>query len=144
MKRRFELYIKRHVAIACTLLMGTAWADADTSSYRRTDSAGREPLTGEMVYRQNCQACHMPDAKGAVGAGYFPALAGNLSLTAAGYPIHVILNGQGGMPWFNGILMDEEIAAVVNYIRSNFGNQFPDPASAADVAQMRGPLPIEK
>lgn len=145
MKYRFERRVGVWLAsLACSALMGTAWADADPSSNQRSNMLDREPLTGDAVYQQYCQACHMSDAKGATGAGYFPALAGNPLLAAAGYPVYVILHGQGGMPWFNGMLKDEEIAAVVNYIRSHFGNQFPDPISAADVAQMRGPVPVEQ
>src|SRR6187399_2263518 len=40
---------------------------------------------GEAVYRGVCQGCHMADAKGASGAGSYPALAGNSRLASAGY-----------------------------------------------------------
>ena len=42
---------------------------------------------GEAIYKGVCQACHMPDAKGGVGAGMYPALAGDPKLAIAGYPI---------------------------------------------------------
>jgi mono/diheme cytochrome c family protein len=32
---------------------------------------------GEVIYRTVCQGCHMPNAQGAVGAGAYPALAGD-------------------------------------------------------------------
>jgi mono/diheme cytochrome c family protein len=42
------------------------------------------PKTGDQVYQMVCQACHMADAKGAVGAGTFPALANNPKLEDRG------------------------------------------------------------
>jgi len=126
--------------ILCT---GISWADADSTSHIGPDTDMRETYSGAEVYQRYCLACHMEDGTGAQGAGYFPALAENNKLAAAGYPIFVVLNGLGGMPWFNGMLQDDEIAAVVNYIRSNFGNNFTDQAAAQDVAIMRGPVPKE-
>jgi mono/diheme cytochrome c family protein len=128
---------------ACCFWSGMAWADGDSSGHMDSSVATREALSGSDVYRQYCMACHMADGKGAQGAGRYPALAGNPNLAAAGYPIYVVLNGLGGMPWFNGMLQDEEIAAVVNYIRTNFGNNYTDAAKAADVTLMRGPVPQE-
>jgi len=126
--------------LSCTSL---AWADGDSSSHADSSVTTRASLSGPEVYRQYCMACHMADGEGAQGAGYFPALARNGNLAAAGYPIYVILNGLGGMPWFNGLLQDEEIAAVVHYIRSSFGNHYTDAPNADDVAIMRGPVPQE-
>jgi len=39
---------------------------------------------GQAIYTNVCQGCHMPDAKGAVGAGMYPALAKNEKLETAG------------------------------------------------------------
>ncbi|GCE82000.1 cytochrome c [Komagataeibacter diospyri] len=98
-----------------------------------------QPLnTGEDVYRHVCQGCHMPDGKGAVGAGaQFPAFASNAKLQGSGYPVYVIMNGYGGMPWFSGTLKDDQIASVVNYIRTHFGNHYTDTVTPADVAAQR-------
>jgi mono/diheme cytochrome c family protein len=82
----------------------------------------------------------MPDGAGAVGAGAYPALAENELLAAPSYPIFLILEGQKAMPSFGGMLDDQQVADVVNYIRSNFGNAFLEEfgeASAEDVAQTR-------
>jgi len=128
---------------ACCLWQGAAWADGDSSGHGDPDVATRKAYSGAEVYRRYCMACHMADAQGAQGAGRYPALANNPNLTAAGYPIFVILNGLGGMPWFNGMLQDEEIAAVVNYVRTHFGNQYTDAVKAEDVKLMRGPVPQE-
>lgn len=144
MKKARIFLMRRTAALAaCFLWSGVAWADGDSSSHMDSSVAAREPLSGPEVYRQYCMACHMADGKGAQGAGYFPALAENGNLAAAGYPIYVILNGLGGMPWFNGLLQDEEIAAVVDYVRSHFGNNYTDAPDAEDVAIMRGPVPQE-
>jgi mono/diheme cytochrome c family protein len=54
----------------------------------------------------------------------------------------MVLNGHGGMPWFNGTLTDAQIAMVVNYVRTHFGNDYPDPVSADFVASAHGPAPV--
>jgi mono/diheme cytochrome c family protein len=79
----------------------------------------------------------MPDGKGAVGAGRYPALAGNPGLTAAGYLIAVVSNGRKGMPGFARALSDPQIAALVNYVRSHFGNAYADTVSESDVKAQR-------
>lgn len=79
---------------------------------------------GEAIYRSVCQACHMPDGEGAVGAAAYPALANNPNLEYPGYPIHVVIHGQLAMPPFGSYLDDAQVAEVVNYIRTSFGNDF--------------------
>ena len=51
-------------------------------------------------------------------------------------PLEVV-NGSKGMPPFGALLDDEQVAAVVNYVRSHFGNSYPDSVSPADVRSMR-------
>lgn len=96
---------------------------------------------GEAVYNAVCAGCHMPDGEGAVGAGEYPALADNRLLEAPAYTVTLVVHGQGGMPPFGGLLDDEQIADVVNYIRSHFGNDFVDgdfgEATAGEVARTR-------
>jgi mono/diheme cytochrome c family protein len=93
--------------------------------------------TGETLYTHVCQACHMPDAKGATGAGAYPALAGDKNLAANGYAVSVVLNGQRGMPPIGVMMSDDQVAAVVNYVRTHFGNNYPDAVTAADVKAVR-------
>ncbi len=100
------------------------------------------PVGGEQVYRTVCQACHMADGKGGSGAATIPALAGNPNLSEAGYPITVVLNGKGAMPWFSDLLSPRQIAAVVGYVRTHFGNRFAKPVTEAEVAGMAGPPPV--
>jgi mono/diheme cytochrome c family protein len=92
---------------------------------------------GEAIYQNICQGCHMPDAKGAAGAGVYPALAGDGKLSARGYPIQVVMNGQKAMPEFGSSLTDAQIADVVTYIRTSFGNKFAGPVSADQVKALR-------
>jgi len=92
---------------------------------------------GEAIYKGVCQGCHMPDAKGAVGAGAYPALAKNSNLEIAGYPIGVIVKGQKAMPPFADSFTDEQIANVVNYVRTHFGNKYRDKVKPEDVKIMR-------
>ena len=91
---------------------------------------------GEAIYKGVCQGCHMPDAKGARGAGAYPALAGDKNLAEATYPALVIMTGQKAMPSFSD-LKDDQIAAVVNYVRSNFGNRFKGTLTADQVKGLR-------
>src|SRR6202041_853732 len=102
---------------------------------------------GAMIYFKHCAACHRPD-----GVGYervFPALAGN-PVVQAGNPqslISIVLDGpqtrrtartpaQFPMPRFAWRLSDTEVADVVNFIRTSWGNRAA-PASSADVAKIR-------
>jgi mono/diheme cytochrome c family protein len=92
---------------------------------------------GEAIYKGVCQGCHMPDAKGAVGAGAYPALAKNEKLETAGYPVAMVLKGQKAMPGFGPQLDDRQVADVVNYIRSHFGNHYSDAVKPEDVKVQR-------
>ena len=103
------------------------FADADVFKY--TD--------GRKLYESSCQGCHQPGGVGAVGAGKYPALANNPNLEAGAYPIMLILHGQKGMPALGEYFDDAQVAAIVNYIRSNFGNAYTDPVTAQDVADLR-------
>ena len=92
---------------------------------------------GEKIFRRVCAACHMPDAKGAVGAGAYPALAGNKKLAASGYPAYVVVHGLNGMPPIGGMMNDQQVADVVNYVRTHFGNKYKDSLSATDIKALR-------
>jgi mono/diheme cytochrome c family protein len=94
------------------------------------------PVTGEQVYRAVCQSCHMADAKGATGAATIPALAGNAALSAPEYPIMMIATGRGAMPSLTDTLSPEQIAGVVTYIRTHFGNHYPKPVTSEDVKRV--------
>jgi mono/diheme cytochrome c family protein len=92
---------------------------------------------GKAIYTNVCQGCHMPDAKGAVGAGMYPALASNAKLETAGYPVSVVTHGQKAMPAFGTLLNDQQIADVVNYVRTSYGNKYKDKVKPEDVKAQR-------
>ena len=92
---------------------------------------------GQAIFTNVCQGCHMPQAQGAVGAGMYPALAKDEKLEVAGYPVAIVTHGQKAMPPFGSLLNDQQIADVVNYVRSNFGNKYKDKVSPADVKAQR-------
>jgi mono/diheme cytochrome c family protein len=101
------------------------------------DHEAQQKASGEQIFTHICQGCHMADAKGAQGAGTYPALAGNPKLASPQYPMAMVLNGRGAMPPFGRLFSDEQVAGVVNYLRSHFGNHYSDTISAADVKAMR-------
>ncbi|MBR0694177.1 cytochrome c [Bradyrhizobium lablabi] len=126
-------------AVVLALLSATAVFAEDNTASRRTFSSDYRfvEMTGEELFANVCQGCHMPDAMGATGAGIYPSLAGNQHLESSGYPIYVIINGRHGMPAFGDMMTDGQIAAVVNYVRTHFGNNFRDAVTASDVQDAR-------
>ncbi|CAF0701732.1 Cytochrome c class I [Candidatus Methylacidithermus pantelleriae] len=105
-----------------------------TPSQGRTPAAG--PVDGAALYAQHCSVCHGPSGKGQPGV--FPALAGNPNLADTDLVLNTILHGRPGtaMPPWGPRLSDEEIAAIVNYIRSSWGNDF-GTVTREDVAAKR-------
>ncbi len=95
--------------------------------------AGRLTKAGSATYLRQCASCHGVDGKGVAG---MPPLAGNSSVVAPDPVslIRVVLNGtptndlegapEGpGMPQFRSFLKDQEIADVVSFIRTSWGNR---------------------
>ena len=93
--------------------------------------------SGEGLFVNVCRGCHMADGKGATGAGTYPSLARNKNLEAREYPVGIVVNGQRGMPAFGTMMSDDQVAAVVNYLRTHFGNDYKDAVTAEDVKVVR-------
>lgn len=93
--------------------------------------------TGEQLFASACQGCHMPDGHGATGAATYPSLAKDGNLGAPGYPVHVVVRGQKAMPPVGAMMSDDQVAAVVNYLRTHFGNQYNAAVTAEDVKRIR-------
>ena len=123
--------------ICLPLFMATiaAAAIAQTSHEPTVAALPAAALDPTQSFSDNCAACHQEDGKGIEGA--FPALAGDaFVLGPAAAPIHVILEGRGGMPSFKADLTDAQIAAVLSHVRTSWGNKAA-PVAAAEVAQLR-------
>ena len=115
-------------------------SDAHTTAATQpvfSDGAHFQQKTGEAIFHSVCQACHMPSGGGAIGAGSFPALAKNSRLAAAAYPTYVVLHGKNGMPSFADLLDDDQVSAVVGYVRDHLGNNFTDQVTADQVHKLR-------
>jgi mono/diheme cytochrome c family protein len=90
---------------------------------------------GAEVYKTICIACHQPDGRGKEHLA--PALVGSkFALATPPVPVRILLSGKEGnvglMPPLNA-LTDDQIAAVLTYIRREWGNT----ASAVDVGTVK-------
>lgn len=97
---------------------------------------------GEAIFVDACAACHTREGGGV--ANIFPKLAGN-AIVSQDDPttlIRVVLSGAKAtgtaaaptapaMPSFGYRLSDEQVAAVVTYVRNSWGNASPQVAPAA-------------
>ncbi|MDP9015055.1 MAG: cytochrome c [Pseudomonadota bacterium] len=138
----------RRLALGLLTAGMAATATADDSAF--TSAAGVGVMTGAQIYSHICQGCHMPQGAGAVGAGHYPKLAGNPALVSWQYVALTVLGGKNGMPAFGlppnevlqtraASLTDEQVADVVNYVRSSFGNKYKSNVTAKDVAKLPHP-----
>ncbi|MEH6548554.1 MAG: cytochrome c oxidase subunit II [Pseudomonadales bacterium] len=87
---------------------------------------------GAQVYQRSCMACHGANGEGGVGV----AIAGSAIATGEMTThLDIVANGVPGtmMQSFGGQLNDLDLAAVVTYQRSAFGNNMGDSIQALDV-----------
>jgi mono/diheme cytochrome c family protein len=102
---------------------------------------------GKSIYDRECAVCHGAEGLGA--PPHYPPLAGNQSIqmSSAVNAIRMVLNGgfppgtmgnprPYGMPPFAQRLTDDEVAAVVSYIRTAWGNRG-SPVSARQANELR-------
>jgi mono/diheme cytochrome c family protein len=102
---------------------------------------------GRRIYAARCAGCHGAEGRGKLP--HYPPLARNQSIGmgSAVNPIRIVLNGgyppgtrrnpmPYGMPPFAQDLNDNEIAAVVTFIRTAWGNRGA-PVNAREVNQLR-------
>ncbi len=117
---------------------------ADTTTQKQLDGDYTSP--GAWLYAAHCVTCHRADGKGV--PRIFPALAGNSAVFANNPQSVIQVTLEGGrmpenkidkmtftMPAFRH-LGDQDIADLVNYIRSSWTNEAPT-VKAADVAHIR-------
>ena len=95
------------------------------------NNQGQEPeLDGKALYTASCQSCHQENGEGLPGA--FPALKGSPVVMSDNLELYVdiIMNGYDARPEF-GIMSpigtnlewtEKEVAAIINYERTSWGN----------------------
>jgi cbb3-type cytochrome c oxidase subunit III len=127
-----------------------AAAAAASAPLQRAESAGT--VDGKTIYAARCAACHRADG---VGGGPFPPLAANPDVAAANTEnlIATLLNGRSGpiqvngrtyggaMPAWKDQLSNDELAAVLTYIRSAWSNHAAA-VSADQIAAARNPTAL--
>lgn len=109
-------------------------------------------MLGKRVFTANCMTCHQATGTGV--AGVYPPLAGSEWVLNPEHERHIIkivlygLNGpitvkgntyNNAMTPFGGILRDDQIANVLTYIRSEWGNNAPA-ITAEQVAAIRAEI----
>ncbi|WP_050781624.1 cytochrome c [Burkholderia lata] len=139
----------RAVAVYLKSLPGRSGGEVDTAPPPATvaEETRRLAPLGGKIYDAQCAICHAADGRGK--PPHFPPLAGNQSIqmTSSVNPIRMVLNGgyapgtrrnpmPYGMPPFAQLLSDEEVAAVVTFVRTTWGNHG-KPVSAKDVNALR-------
>ncbi|WP_019465084.1 c-type cytochrome [Dyella japonica] len=110
-------------------------------------TSGAASAPGAQLYVDNCATCHRTDGHGY--AAVFPALAGNPVLNGdnAGSAIRLVLHGgtmpsgrdaptQFSMPAFRERLNNQQIAEILSFVRSSWGNRG-GAVTAQDVARLR-------
>ncbi len=144
--------MKRLLCVLCIAALAACAKGGNSSASASATAAAvaKNPASasdGATVYVANCSSCHQPSGRGVAGA--FPPLAGNP--TVNGSPIAVIaivknglegrlvVNGtaySGIMPSWKHQISDEQIAAVISYIRSTWGNHASG-VSVSDVGSIK-------
>ncbi len=111
---------------------------ADLLKTSLTGAARALFVKGQRLYSREgyCTTCHQPDGKGLPASGFPPLRGTNWVLGSEERLIKLVLNGLQGpievigktypgqvpMTPFGAMINDEEIAAVLTYVRNSFGN----------------------
>ena len=139
------------VRTGCALVFGlavTGAADVRFGAHAPQPEPGLVTAPdGEEIYMMRCLACHQANGEGM--AGVFPTLVGSEWVTGEKAPlIGIILHGvmgemevkgvtySGMMPPWGSYLSDEEVAALLTYIRTSWGNEASE-VTAEEVTQVR-------
>ena len=123
------------------------WEDPNASE-EMAAAGGGAGGPGKAIYGRICAACHLGSGKG-VPANNIPSLAGSeLAQGDSEYPIKIVLHGlrgpierngqviNGQMAAWKDQLSDQEIADVLTYVRSSFGNSGGE-VTVDEVAEVR-------
>lgn len=103
------------LAVIAMLLIITAYGLAEMSKKQKSKAMENIPATeinGEALYNASCITCHGADGKlGLMGAKDL-----TLSQMDLNAKIEIIKNGKNAMTPFSGMLSDEQIKAVAEYV----------------------------
>jgi len=110
-------------------------------------AGGYDAAKGKALFTANCAACHQANGEGLPGA--FPSLKGDAAINDADPTTHIraVLRGMQGakvggvvysspMPAFGDTLSDADVANIMDYERSSWGN-LGTPVTAERVAAER-------
>lgn len=126
------------IAIVATYVRSAWGNNAAGVTEQQVAGAGSAVLSavGQSIYGSKCASCHKASGQGM--SGVFPALAGNKDVNASDPSaiLSTIAHGRNMMPSWKGQLSAGDIAAVVTYIRTAWGNKGA-PVSEADVAAVK-------
>ena len=128
-------------------LMYSCGNETNQSTSGSGESKNESADKGKAIYIKICQACHQANGEGIPGS--FPPLAKSDFLANKEAAILQVLNGKTGEITVNGqkynsimpaqgtALNDNDIAAVLNYVYSNFGNDGTK-VTSDEVKEIRG------
>lgn len=109
------------------------WVDPNAAAAEAAGTADAGG-PGKGIYNRICAACHLGSGKGVPGNNIPPLAGSALAQGDAAKPINIVLHGLKGPIVRNGVaingqmapwkdqLSDQEIADVLTYVRSAFGN----------------------
>lgn len=136
-----------HKVLPVAAAFALTWASVGMSAQAAGDSYQYDAAKGQTLYMNNCAACHQASGEGIPSA--FPPLKGNPVVLDANptTQIKTVLNGRTGKITvlgkdYDGVmqsfkqLKDTEIADIINYERSSWGNNGKH-MTAQDVATIR-------
>ena len=101
---------------------------------------------GEKLYTNFCVGCHLATGQGTQG-GSTDLVASKLVVGNPGVVMRVLLSGKDGksglMPPLGSSMNDEQVAAVITYLRRAWGHAA-TPVAAAEVQEVRGVTSLRK
>jgi mono/diheme cytochrome c family protein len=142
MKARGAKGTDREMKVITAYLAKHFSRDTNVSPFQHLGAAAAartEPeffAAGREIYQTLCVVCHQPDGRGRQNVA--PTLVGSeLTLAPAAVPIRIMLHGKRGpanvMPALGSFMSDEQIAAVLTYVRREWGQS----GSAIEPAAVR-------
>ena len=137
----------RAMAVYLKSLPADRPVNADPASAPARANIGQMHAQGKRVYDAQCASCHGGDGRGM--PPHYPPLKDNqsITMTSSVNPIRMVLNGgyppgtrrnpmPYGMPPFAHAMSDGDVAAVVTYIRTAWGNRGA-PVTPGEVSALR-------